>query len=130
MYIIKNSNKSKNVVFFDVDGFERAIRFAIQTGVAGQNHKNILNDYTINYSNAMKHYAQKMLNELRNEGEEFEIVDLSQYKGEEYKIKFSVFNDVYGTVRATTKPIPGQEGKFAVGLAWEGTSKINTNEKE
>lgn len=130
MYIIKNSANAKNVVFFDADVFERAIRFAIQTNVPQQNFKNILNDCTINISNEMKDYARIILNQVRTEGKEVEVVDLSQYKGEEFNIKFPIFDSVYGSVRALTSSVPGRDGKYAVGLSWQGVSKINTSEKE
>lgn len=128
MYLIKNSSKAKNVVFLDIDTFERAIRFAIQTGVPTQNFRNILNDCTISISNEMKDYIPTIINQVRKEAKELKMIDLAEYKGEEFNIKFPIFDNIYGAVRASTTPALGREGKFNVGVSWQGISKINTNE--
>ena len=128
MYLIKNSKKSKNVVFLDIDKVERVIRYAVQTNVPAQNFGNILKDCTISISNEMKDFIPTIINQVRTEGKELKMVDLAEYKGEEFNIKFSIFNDVYGAVRASTAPALGRDGKFNVGVSWQGISKINTNE--
>ena len=78
----------------------------------------------------MKDYVQPIVNQVRTQGKKLEIVDLSEYKGEEFNIKMPILDNYYVTVRASTSPVIGREGKFVVGLSLQEMSKINTNEKE